>query len=312
MLSASFVTRRRITLLGAALLGGGLCSTCSTPPPTEEEIPSIEATASVEELIEEPSPILTPLPPGSQRIEFETPDGITLVGLFYPACEVPAPAVILLHGQTSRKEEWRLVIGPLQGHLDETGGVDPTQSTIPSPSYNVFIFDFRGHGESGRDETALYHTGWLLDAYTALDLVRTLPGVIPDRIVLVGSSMGADAAVDVCGGLGLPDEYDWLASTARESCVGAMAFSPGGWLRIPYTVAANYMWGKPLHCVACDEDDWAVATCLDEEAIFHQDGYEVTIYSGPYHGSEVFFRITDQEPLPIDLLLDWLQSILEE
>src|SRR5262245_17380011 len=139
-----------------------------------------------------------------QRIEFKSDDSTDLVGTFWPApnMQQPATGVLLLHWNPGTRNDWNTLAALLQG------------MAISNPSsgrdgYAVFAFDFRGHGESGGsgDDRARY----MNDAQAALQLFRTLPGVDKNRIVMIGASIGADAAVDACG----------------EGCIGVISLSPG-------------------------------------------------------------------------------------
>jgi pimeloyl-ACP methyl ester carboxylesterase len=282
--------------------------------PVEEEAVEEEAVAETEEA-EEPAPV-TPAEP--QRLEFDTPDGVTLVGTFYPSTAPPAPMIILMHMAGATKEQWTGVALALQSGSIELAGVGRlAQAAASYPSYNVFAFDFRGHGESGGSmDDANLEGGWLLDALTALNFVRTLDGVDPDNIVMVGSSIGADAAADACAGfspLGDLAQYAYLAE-ASASCVGAMAVSPGSFLGIPYPVAVAEMGGRPLYCMTTDGDSYSYETCGQGDQIASQAPsivHETVVYSGDAHGTPIFSDCAGQTPPPrnlppLPLLQDWL------
>ncbi len=69
----------------------------------------------------------------SKREEFETADGVTLYGTWYPSNQANAPVCLLLHnlGEDRSKNEWVALAEKLQ-----------------KEGFAVFTFDFRGHGES--------------------------------------------------------------------------------------------------------------------------------------------------------------------
>jgi dienelactone hydrolase len=174
----------------------------------------------------------------------------------------------------SRKESWQYLPDILQ-NLGEG-----------SRAYAVFAFDFRGHGESQGSKDDL--PGMVEDARAALSTFRTLAGVDPGRIVLMGASVGADAAVDACS----------------EPCVGAISLSPGNYLGIEYASALSAMGAKPVLCVASESDGQPVQTCRNGEQLGLTD-YQIQIYKGGFHGTEML-GITDQQPPLTDLIVKWL------
>ena len=107
-------------------------------------------------------------------IYFNTPDGLTLHGWFFITREKRG-TILVLHGNAEN----------LSTHVN---GV----LWLVEAGYNVFIFDYRGYGRSeGRPTIEGAH----VDAETALSMMMTLPGVEPDRIVILGQSLGGAIAV---------------------------------------------------------------------------------------------------------------------
>ncbi len=117
---------------------------------------------------------------GGEAVELEASDGLVLLGLYYAppeAADTGAPAVLLMHHGNSRKEAWIDFIPVLQ----EAG-------------YGVLTVDIRGHGETrGRMDPALAEE----DALAWLEWLREQPGVDPDRLSIVGASLGADLGLRV-------------------------------------------------------------------------------------------------------------------
>jgi dienelactone hydrolase len=276
---------------------------CAAPAETPASIPEGEQESQPEELPIEVPPTTAPAeegeaaadrptdtPPESaepaapvapERIEFEAVDGTPLVGLYWAPTDQPAPGVLLLHWNPGTKEDWIEIATALQaGSASELApGVQLERG------YAVFAFDFRGHGESGGPQNREANVG---DALTALALFRTLPGVDPASIAMVGASIGSDAAVDACG----------------EGCVTAVSLSPGGFLGVAYPEAVSAL-DVPILCVASEGDGPSPGACRDGEAAAQAE-YQVQIYSGSAHGMAMF-DITDQTPLLVDLLFEWLK-----
>ncbi|MCD4686113.1 MAG: alpha/beta fold hydrolase [Anaerolineae bacterium] len=105
-------------------------------------------------------------------------DDLELVGLYYAPPEGdPAPAVLLMHHGGARKEAWVDLI-PL---LQEAG-------------YATLTIDIRGHGDTGGSYVADLA---IEDAHLWLAWLREQPGVDPDRVSIVGASLGADIGMQV-------------------------------------------------------------------------------------------------------------------
>ena len=257
-------------------------------PPTS--IPSTDAPAEVgdseaaaEEPTEAPSDADEPAEPAAPVcIEFDAEDGTTLVGLFWAPTEQPLPGVLLMHWAPGTKEDWIEIATALQAGAAS----DLAPSVQLEHGYAVFAFDFRGHGES---EGPQNREANVADALTALALLREMPGVDPDNIAMVGASIGSDAAVDACG----------------EGCVTAVSLSPGSYLGVAYTGAVAALGDMPVFCAASDGDNPSPQTCRDGEAAA-QGEFQVQIYSGSAHGMAMF-DLTDQSPLLVDLLFEWLR-----
>ena len=218
-----------------------------------------------------------------QRVEFESDDGTDLVGTFWPApnAQQQVAGVLLLHWNPGTRNDWNTLAVLLQGMAISN----------PSPDvsgYAVFAFDFRGHGESGGSGED--RAGYVNDAQVALQLFRTLPGVDENRIVMIGASIGADAAVDVCG----------------EGCIGVVSLSPGNFTGINFEDAVTAMGDKAVLCVASEGDDGSPKACRDGEAGAKGD-YQVQIYKGSAHAMQMF-DITEEEPALTDFIFQWLHA----
>jgi dienelactone hydrolase len=255
-------------------------------PPTVAPAGEGDSEAAAEPPTETPQETPEPVAPaGPQRIEFEADDGTPLVGLYWPPTDQPAPGVLLLHWNPGTKEDWIAIATALQAG----SASDLAPGVQLEHGYAVFAFDFRGHGESGGPQNREANVG---DALTALALFRTLPGVDPEHIAMVGASIGSDAAVDACG----------------EGCVTAVSLSPGGFLGVAYPDAVAALENVPVLCVASEGDGPSPGACRDGEAAAQAE-YQVQIYGGSAHGMAMF-GVSDQTPPLADLLFEWLQAHL--
>lgn len=122
-------------LVSDAIFSGFLVYHILWPPKTPSGL-------NVDLLLGHPSTVPFPLPEGGSRD-----------GLFFPGLR-GAPTIILCHGYRSQREDILTMVSSLQNH-----------------GYNVFLFDFSGHGASPGSTTLGYReTGEVLAAIRALAL----------------------------------------------------------------------------------------------------------------------------------------------
>lgn len=263
------------------------------PPPTDTPLPPTDT----------PEPALEVLPAEPQRIEFQTEDGATLVGLYYPAAANPAPVVVLMHWAGGDKNDW-IYVGMaawLQNRgLDVPAASQgyPFDTPYPFPplpeglSFGVFAFDFRGFGESEKVSGGFSEMAplWLLDAEAAYATAQTLSGADPSRVAGIGASIGADAVVDGCG----------------ELCAGALSLGPGNYLDVAYGEAVKVVddISVPVWCVGAEDDPPAVMACNSAEG----DHYFKQIYAQGGHAMELFRAESNLDPLIEQVILDFLTA----
>jgi uncharacterized protein len=109
-------------------------------------------------------------------LAFQAANGLRLRGEFW-AQPQPAPTIVLCHGYRTSRVRLRPVAALEYAH-----------------GFNVFLFDFRGHGESAHVPT----TGGVAevrDLEAALGVAVAQPETQPGRVILHGFSMGAAIAL---------------------------------------------------------------------------------------------------------------------
>ena len=113
--------------------------------------------------------------PTYEDVAFQTGDGLTLRGWFFPTRS--DRAAIIVHGKDSNR------IG------GENRSIEKLADFLVTDGYSVLIFDLRGNGDSDGDRFSL---GYLerRDVAAAIEHL-TGRGFREDRIALVGISMGA-------------------------------------------------------------------------------------------------------------------------
>jgi fermentation-respiration switch protein FrsA (DUF1100 family) len=111
-----------------------------------------------------------------EEVTFATSDGLQLSGWFLPSRQGQA-AVILGHGYTRSRQEMLDVAVMLHRNC-----------------YNVLLFDWRAHGESVGERTTFGYKE-VQDVAAALDYVSSRPEVDPERIGMLGRSLGGAIAI---------------------------------------------------------------------------------------------------------------------
>jgi pimeloyl-ACP methyl ester carboxylesterase len=112
-----------------------------------------------------------------EKFSFPTADGTQREGWFFPGLR-GAPTIVVCHGYLSQRADVLTLVTALQDH-----------------QFNVFLFDFMGHGSSPRGTTLGYaETGELRSAVQTLS---ARDDVNAHRFGLWGVDMGGYAALEV-------------------------------------------------------------------------------------------------------------------
>jgi dipeptidyl aminopeptidase/acylaminoacyl peptidase len=147
----------------------------------------IGTTGCMERLFYYPSRGATQ-PPGhlsaAESVWFDSGDGTRLHGWFVPAgggppsSRAPAPTILHVHGNA----------GNVESHVGFT-------EYLPQAGFNLFIFDYRGYGQS--EGSARRRGPLIADGRAALDALLARPDIDRDRIGIYGQSLGGSIALNV-------------------------------------------------------------------------------------------------------------------
>jgi uncharacterized protein len=231
-------------------------------------------------------------------------DGIAYE-LFLPVSDDPVPAVVILHGAGSRKENH----------------VDFARSAV-GHGFAALVFDNRGHGES----EGTLGAGVIADVQRVVAFVAERPEVDAERIALRGSSMGGQlaihagavsarvaAVVAICPAgedMVLPDVRR-LARGERphpDSALAAMRLDASGmvaWLEENDVRDAVRLLGpKPLMLVHARGDE--VVPCAFSEELYElaEEPKRLLILDGGHH------RSVQHDPEIQGETLRWLERTL--
>lgn len=151
-------------------------------------------TGCMERMFYHPTREATPIPAelhkaGAETVRFKSRDGTGLYGWFVPARDdgrretasgniAKAPTILHVHGNA----------GSILSHFWFT-------EYLPDAGFNVFIFDYRGYGES--EGTARSRGPLIADTHAALDAILARDDVDPNRIGMYGQSLGGSIGLNV-------------------------------------------------------------------------------------------------------------------
>lgn len=122
--------------------------------------------------------------PGDHRLPFEevtfkSGDGTRLSGWFVPAAGQASGTVIHFHGNAQN----------MSAHFSFV-------DWLPREGFNLFVFDYRGYG---RSEGKPGRRGVYQDGLAAISYAQSRKDVDPDKILILGQSLGGANALAIAG-----------------------------------------------------------------------------------------------------------------
>jgi hypothetical protein len=281
------------------------------PDPAEQVgIPDPEATPTQPYALD-PQLWLTPgviQPDGVPMIvSFLAPDDVLVDARYFPAAFDQAPFAVFLHQYNhDNVEQWE-AFGywlnnrvPVDAPTGDALYQDPSWFPELADEFNmsVLTFPFRGCEMGGCQGAPQDHDGWISDAQGALAFGFEVPTIAPDLIVAIGTSIGADAAVEACQRI----QADGF------NCAGVLAISPGGYMGNDFSAGVAWLAevGVPVWCYAAEGDSESAQTCEAAQG----DGFEVILVAGSAHGIQL--ADPDIEPNLPEVIVQFLQAVLPE
>jgi len=208
---------------------------------------AIRVTGVAEQLAYWPTRDTPPTPLGYEDIWITTPDGVKLHAWFMPAkgipSEVKAPAVLHVHGNA--------------GNI---GNHESFSSYLTDHGMHVLLFDYRCYGRS--DESGPLNRKHLaIDTKAALDALLNHPRVDPDRIGVLGVSLGGPFALNaieneprVRAVSTLSTFSSWSGVARDMSKLGPLLF-PSGDRGLDPIKAVNFLRNQPYLILHGDDDE---------------------------------------------------------
>lgn len=307
---------KRLTLGFLFLILLIISASCSSPKESttqiEEDMVSDVSSSDSEVKQVVPEEGVPEMPATPQSIKFKSADGVELQGTYYPSAQKDASLVILMHWAQSDQKDWVEIAYWLQDR--GLGGTTDNPSNLPwldsswfplmikEKSFAVFTFTFRGCDGGCK---SFDRDKWLIDAQSAVEYARELPGIDPMKIAIIGASIGADGAADGCL---------HMNSLYAGSCRGAFSQSPGNYLILRYPEVVDDLGSLsppvPAWCLYSEADPESSIVCDGISA----DNYKPIVYyadaiDGFPHG--MMLIQPDVEPNPLDLMLEFLEEVLD-
>jgi photosystem II stability/assembly factor-like uncharacterized protein len=224
------------------------------------------------------------LPTEPQNVTLSAANGETFQAVYYPPSTSPAPVVILMHQVNKNMHQWDAVAAWLwKGEISQYTDAEnswlnstwfPENTLAERPA--VLVFNYRDCGMEACYRPSNQQV--LKDAQTALQYVLTLPATDVNEITVIGTSVGADAALNSC--FLLQDDTDY-------ACKNVLAFSPGSYLdyKSESVIKVLTLHGSRVYCFAARADIESATICLNPD---HSDQYVSFVGKGLQHGIEIF------------------------
>lgn len=281
------------------------------PPAADTSAAPIETSAPTAEPTAAPATDSNALPSDPKIITITTEDNFTLTGYYYPAAVDPAPLVVLFHWKPGNAADWNEIAPWLQNRGLQNPFPNPGSepwwdpSWFPSmpvdKSYGVLTFSFRGCKPYDQGGCAnMDAAGWMLDTQAVMLKALELNDANDPRIVTIGASIGADAAVDGC---------QFLNEQHPGACKGALSLSPGGYLGMDNTFIIEKM-GKntPPTTAWCLASGTEFSVCKAAEKAGNSAYRDFDIPNG---GHGMILLSPNLDPLPMQLIMDFLNETVE-
>lgn len=217
-----------------------------------------------------------------EAVQFESQDGVVLHGSLWRTGDPAAPAVVFVHQARSDRTEWAGVIRELRRL---------------APGFTFLSFDLRGHGAS--TQVGEHTLGWRQlqsgdrpglrrwasctdDVQAAVAFLRgRLHGTVPRAIGLVGSSIGATAAIRAAANDGV---------VGPGSIAAVVALSPGmNYFSVPIEGAAETLRLRrtPVLAIGARDDTNDVAGTMARLQQVLGDQLELLLFENGGHGVAV-------------------------
>ena len=223
----------------------------------------------------------------ASTVTLTTDDGNVLPALYWHPLAADSPAVILLHMRRGNKEDYLSLGDKLQ-----------------KEGYAAIAIDMRAHGDSiGPNDKPLAleylkdsdYTDMLMDVKAAHDFLEDNKGVDPDRVAIIGASIGANLAI--------------MYASGDKRVRTVISLSPGTNYRGLKPAAFLEEYGRrPLYLVASRKDKYSFESSLElKELASKADPVSLRLFDGKLHGTQL---LDQMEGFADTLVSGWLLNYL--
>ncbi|MCH8156736.1 MAG: alpha/beta fold hydrolase [Nitrospinae bacterium] len=222
-------------------------------------------------------------PDSPKTVYLDTDDGYRIAVDLYSANGAQPPALILVHMLGSDRKAWRYLARRAR-----------------AKGYTCAAFDMRGHGDSTRKDGShappsdFGPQDWLsvLDDIRAVKTLLLESGTNPDRLAIIGASIGANLAL----------RYAVLDPDIQS----VILLSPGlDYRGIATEKTIRALRKTPVLFMSGDGDRYAATSSATLETL--APGYsELRIYPGSAHGTDLL----DTSDAALEQIFQWLESTL--
>lgn len=202
-----------------------------------------------------------------QTLGFAAPDGVQIVGTFYPAAKENSPAVLMLHQFGSNRDSYKNLARQFQ-----------------AAGIAVLAIDGRGFGESTKkadgstvtpSQSAQAVEKMKSDVAAAVEFLSEQKNVDKDKIGIVGASYGSSLAI---------------IYAADDSQIKAVALlSPGTnyFGNLPTVPAMEKYAARPVLIVAAEDDAESAEASRTLDKTATGDRHQLQIYTKGGHGTGI-------------------------
>jgi pimeloyl-ACP methyl ester carboxylesterase len=274
--------RFALPVAALALLSLASCKSKDAPQAAPKAPSAAPSASAAPEVPKDP-------PSVSEEVTFPAKDGAPLAGTLYLAKDPAAPLLVFVHRYRGDRKEWTKVLGTLAS----------------SPKrFTMLAFDLRGHGDS-KTGTGKKRLDWgdmkpkdvpplVDDVHAAIDYAASRTTGKANRVVLVGSSLGAALAA---------------RAASQDARVVAIAMvAPGAAIEgfdVYHPFADVRM--LPSFLVSANQDNVAKEP-IDGLTRMAKEHATVRSYEGRGHGA--FGLLSEGDPLDVDLE-QWLMGVFD-
>lgn len=215
-----------------------------------------------------------------------TEDGWMLAATFTPHEGAQARGgAVLLHMLNRTRADW----APLVPILTRAG-------------LDVLAIDLRGHGRSltkkpWKEFTDAEFQGFVVDAAAAVKALRARPSVGQRPVLVIGGSIGANAAIRL--------------AAQDASIAGVVALSPGlEYHGVTTEDAVPGLGERPVFLAASKDDEYSAQT-VEKLASLARGPKEFIVYAKAGHGTHMFGK-EDSPGALTQSIAAWVERVLEE